>query len=460
MATRWAMVLLLVLVLAAAVFGGLTMAGVIESGNKPIVVGILHSKTGPMADSERGVIDATVLALEQLNEQGGVLGRPIRWVIADGASDELVFAREVTRLIEEEEVSAIFGCWTSASRKAVRPIVEKADHLLFYPVQYEGCEQSPNIVYLGAAPNQQIIPAVSWSLDHLGNASYLVGSDYIFPRVANAIIRDQLAARGGRVVGEAYVPLTATAMDDLAERIVAAEPEVIFNTINGAANLPFFEALAEATRGRRPIPVVSFSIAEVELEAMGDLESVAGQYASWNYFQSIDRPANRAFVSAFRARYGNARLMSDPMEAAYDGVKLWAQAVEEADRVTPRDVRRALRRQSLEAPEGVVSIDPETQHTWKVARIGRVTEDGQFEIVWGSDRPLRPVPYPIFRPRSAWEDLVRDLYTGWGERWSNPSGTIEFVSGVVATPEGTEPPQGIEETPDPGTAETTGEVGG
>ncbi|QDV32352.1 urea ABC transporter substrate-binding protein [Tautonia plasticadhaerens] len=449
----------LTLVATAAVVGGLAVAGVIGPRATPITVGILHSRTGPMAESERGVIDATVLALEQLNERGGVLGRPVRWVVADGASDEAVFAREATRLIEEEGVLAIFGCWTSASRKAVRPIVEQSDHLLFYPVQYEGCELSPNIVYLGAAPNQQIIPAVSWSLDRLGTSCFLVGSDYIFPRVANAIIRDQLTALGGRVAGEAYVPLTATAMDELVERIVAAEPDVIFNTINGAANAPFFDALAEATRDRRRIPVVSFSIAEVELQSMGDLRSVVGHYAAWNYFQGLDRPANRSFLAAFRARFGKARAVSDPMEAAYVGVRLWAQTLEEAGRVSPAEVRRALRRQSLEAPEGVVSIDPETQHAWKVARIGRVTEDGGFEVVWASDRPVMPVPYPIFRPRSAWDDLVRDLYTGWGERWSNPAGAAEYVAGESAGPEAAGPRPG-EGAPDRGAAGAAGEVGG
>lgn len=305
MTKRWVLIAGALLAIAAAVVGGLVMTGMIGPAARPVVVGILHSRTGPMAASERGVIDATILALEELNERGGVLGRPLRWVVADGASDELVFAREATRLIEEEEVSVIFGCWTSASRKAVRPVVEQLNHLLLYPVQYEGCEESPNIVYLGAAPNQQIIPAVSWSLEHLGTSCYLVGSDYIFPRVANAMIRDQLEALGGRVAGEAYVPLTATALDGLVARIVETEPEVIFNSINGAANLDFFDALAEATKGRQPIPVISFSIAEVELQGMEDLKSMVGNYASWNYFQSID--ARRTEHSLMHSRSATGR---------------------------------------------------------------------------------------------------------------------------------------------------------
>ena len=447
-----------VLAVSVAVVGALAIAGVIGSQSRPIVVGILHSRTGPMAESERGVIDATVLALEQLNEGGGVLGRPVRWVIADGGSDEQVFAREAVRLVEEERVSVIFGCWTSASRKAVRPIVEQANVLLFYPVQYEGCETSPNIVYLGAAPNQQIIPAVSWSLQHLGTSCYLVGSDYIFPRVANAIIRDQVSALGGEVVGEAYVPLTSTAMEGLVERIVEAAPAVIFNTINGAANLTFFDALAGATRGRRPIPVMSFSIAEVELKAMGDLGSVAGQYASWNYFQSINQPANQAFVESFRGRFGRDRAVSDPMEAAYVGVKLWAQAVAEAGRLATSDVQRALHRQSLEAPEGVVSIDLETQHSWKVARIGRVSKDGQFEVVWASDCPLRPVPFPVFRTKTEWRDLVRELYEGWGKRWSSPSDAIEFLSDGADGSEETNLSDGVEESPELVRDEAKGEA--
>lgn len=387
----------------------------------PIPVGVLHSLTGTMAVSEQAVVDATVLAIEEINAQGGLLNRrPLRPIIADGASDWPTFAREARRLIEEEKVEVVFGCWTSASRKTVRPIFEAANHLLFYPVQYEGLETSPNIFYTGAAPNQQIIPAVKWASDHLGSRFFLVGSDYVFPRTANAIIRDQVQALRGQIVGEAYIPLGSQAAEAIVQKIVASKPEVILNTINGDSNLAFFKALRTAGITAAKIPTISFSISENELVAM-DVPSMVGDYAAWNYFQSLPSLENRRFVQRFRTRFGAKRVISDPMAAAYFGVKLWAQAVQEAGDPSPRATRVALRDQSLLAPEGVVLTDPDTQHTWRSVRLGKIREDGQFEIVWDSGKPVRPVPYPIYRSPQQWNDFLNALYQGWGGRWSAPA---------------------------------------
>jgi urea transport system substrate-binding protein len=429
---RTAIICGLVAVVAAAAWLGLGL-----SRAEPIVVGILHSQTGPMAASEIAVIEATVLALDELNRAGGVLGRPVRWVIADGASDEATFAREAERLIVGEQVRVVFGCWTSASRKAVREVVERHSHLLFYPVQYEGCEASPNIVYLGASPNQQIIPAVAWGLETRGRRVALIGSDYVFPRVANAIIRDQLRALRGELVAEVYVPLGASAgqVNDAVDVIRRARPDLVLNTINGAANTAFFQGISRLAPGSgwRPA-VISFSLAEPEIQALDEAVRPVGQFAAWNYFQSVSRTENRAFVDAFRARYGAERVVSDPMEAAHCGVQLWARAVAEAgtDQVGP--VRLVLRQQSMNAPEGIVSIDPENQHAWKTVRIGRVEPDGQFAVVWDSGGPVPPIPFPITRARSEWEALLSDFYRGWGGRWTNPSGRVEVVvpAGAVA----------------------------
>lgn len=404
------------------IFGWSALWGASE---RPIVVGILHSQSGPMAVSERAVIEATTLALEEIAQDGGLLGRPLRWVVADGASSEETFAREARRLIEEEGVAALFGCWTSASRKAVRAVVEEHDHLLMYPVQYEGCEESPNIVYLGAAPNQQIVPAVAWSLENLGRSFYVVGSDYVFPRVAGEIIRDQVEALGGTVVGESYLALGTRDVQATIDEILQAQPDVILNAINGDTNIAFFRVLARATAGGRTIPTISFSIAENELKTLGDLSTLEGHYAAWNYFQTVERPENRSFVRAFQARFGRGRVVSDPMEAAYVGVKLWAQAVAEAGSEDVGEVRMTLRRQSYDAPEGIVSIDGETQHLWKTVRIGRIRADGQFDIVWSSGRPVRPVPYPITESRSSWDALLSRLYEGWGRRWSNSGQEVQ-----------------------------------
>lgn len=387
----------------------------------PIIVGILHSRTGPMAVSETAMIDAEVLALEEINRAGGLLGRPIRWVIADGGSDWPTFAREAERLIRDEHVAVIFGCWTSACRKGVLPVVEAADHLLVYPMAYEGMEQSPNIVYTGAAPNQQITPAVQWCHDVLGaRRFFLIGSDYIWPRCVNAIIGDHLKGFGAEVVGEEYIPFGGTAVDDIVKQIATTKPDVILSSVAGDSALAFARGLRAAGIRPEQIPVVTFAIGENELATASGIDMV-GDYAAWNYFQSIDRPENRAFVAAFQAAYGANRTTSDVMVAAYNSVRLWAQAVREAGTADVRQVRSAMRHQSLAAPEGIIAVDPETQHTWRPVFIGRIRADGQFDIVWSSRTAVRPVPFPLSRSRSEWEELVSSLYQGWGGRWTGPT---------------------------------------
>lgn len=388
---------------------------------RPIVVGILHSETGPMAVSERAMIDAEVLALEQLNRAGGLLRRPIRWVIADGASDWPTFARQAERLIREERVQVIFGCWTSACRKGVLPVVEAADHLLLYPMAYEGLEQSPNIVYTGAAPNQQITPAIQWCRESLGaKRFFLVGSDYVWPHCVNAIAKDQLTGLGAELAGEAYLPFGSTDAEALARQIAEAKPDVILSTVAGDSALPFARAIRAAGLEPATTPIVTFAVGENELRGLAAAD-MAGHYAAWNYFQSLDRPENAAFVRAFQERYGADRTTSDVMVAAYNSVLLWAQAVREAETADVSQVRAALRHQSLDAPEGIIAVDPETQHTWRPVFIGQIRPDGQVDVVWSSRTAVRPMPFPISRSRSEWESFVADLYRGWGGRWSAPA---------------------------------------
>ncbi|MEM9226987.1 MAG: urea ABC transporter substrate-binding protein, partial [Verrucomicrobiota bacterium] len=284
-----------------------------------VTVGILHSQSGPLADSEKPVIDATILAIEEINEQELIPGVELEYIIADGRSEPATFAREAERLIKEENVVVLFGCWTSASRKAVKPIVEKYNSLLFYPVQYEGIESSPNIVYLGAAPNQQIIPAVHWAMEELGDKVFLVGSDYVFPHTANTIIKDQVNAMGGEITGEVYLPLAQddlepSQIDALIEEIKTAEPDVILNTLNGEVNQLFFQKLRQAGVSAEDIPTLSFSVGESELRSGGQ-RSMAGDYAAWNYFQTVRTPENSEFLKALRKRFGENRTGSDPMEA-------------------------------------------------------------------------------------------------------------------------------------------------
>ena len=387
---------------------------------EPIKVGILHSLTGNMSDSESPVVDAALLAIDELNREGGLLGRPVEAVVADGRSDSTIFAHEAKRLITEEKVCTVFGCWTSASRKTVVPIFEELDHLLVYPVQYEGVEESPNVIYTGAAPNQQIIPAVKWAYAFEGKRRFfLVGSDYVFPRVAHEIIKDQLKELGAEVVGEEFLLLGSSDVAPIVEKIKDAKPDMILNSINGDSNTAFFAKLREAGIAPPDVPTMSFSIGEEELGHL-DVAAMTGDYAAWNYFQSINSPENQEFVSNFQQKYGPQRVVTDPMEAAYFGVKLWAQAIQSAESTDAPDIRRAMLNQRMRSPGGDVRIDPATQHTFKTPRIGRLQSNGQFEIVWTAAKPERPIPYSSSRTTEEWRAFLHDIYVGWGNRWSAP----------------------------------------
>jgi urea transport system substrate-binding protein len=427
---RW---LTALLVLAA--IGAVTIWAVLWNYARikpPIRVGLLHSETGAMAISEESMIHAEILALTEINLNGGLLGRRVDWVIADGKSDWPTFAREAQRLIDVEKVSVIFGCWTSASRKTVKPVVEERSHLLIYPMAYEGLEQSQNIVYTGAAPNQQVIPAVSWCHETLkARKFFLIGSDYVWPHCVNEIIKDQLKALGAQCAGESYVAFGSAEVGDAIEAIVKAKPDVIISTVVGDSNEAFYRRLKSANIVPERTPVLSFSIAEDELRKL-PLRDMVGDYAAWDYFQSIDRPENREFVRKFRELYGAHRVTSDVIEAAYYSVRLWAQAVIEAETDDVADVLKAIRHQSLNAPEGIVSVDDETQHTWRPVYVGRIRADGQFDLVWSSEKPVRPIPYPSSRAHAEWEDFLNGLYRDWGG-WANPGSRESSHGAGVAT---------------------------
>jgi len=391
-----------------------------EESMPPIKVGVLHSLTGTMAISEKSVMQATLLAIDEINASGGVLGRRIEPVVVDGASNNAVFAQQAKHLIVDEKVSAVFGCWTSASRKTVKPIFEKYNNLLFYPVQYEGLEQSPNIIYTGATPNQQIFPAVRWSKQHFGPRMYLIGSDYVFPHVASWLIRKQVEILHGDVVGERYIPLGSMDIAAVIEDIRRLKPDVILNTINGDSNIAFFHALSEASLRPEDVPVMSFSIGEAELKQFhGDGDAV-GHYAAWSYFQRMENPVNKAFVAKYHARFGADKPVSDPMEAAWMGVHLWADAVRTAQTDALDVVRKTILQQSMQAPEGVTSIDHKTQHLWKMARIGRIRSDHQFDVLWVSDEPLRPYPYPALVSKRESGLFLQALYEAWDGHWQAP----------------------------------------
>jgi len=271
-------------------------------------------------------------------------------------------------------------------------VFEQNNGLLWYPVQYEGMESSPNIFYTGATTNQQIVPSVTWLLENKGKSFFLIGSDYVFPRTANKEIKAQLEAEGGTLVGEEYTPLGHTDYSTLISKIKEEKPEVIYNTLNGDSNVAFFKQLKDAGITADDITVLSVSIAEEEIRGIGT-DILTGHYAAWNYFQTTDTPENEKFVAAYKEAYGDDRVTGDPIEAAYNAVYLWAAAVEKAESFDVDAVKEAAGGIEFKAPGGTVTIDGDNQHTYKTVRVGEIQADGQFKEVWNSGEPVKPDPY-------------------------------------------------------------------
>ena len=377
---------------AAAFFTILALTSCKEPKRRTVKVGLLHSLTGTMSISETGVRDAELLAIKELNESGGVLGCQIKIVEEDGKSNPRMFAEKARKLLEEDKVATIFGCWTSDSRKAVKPVLEEDYGLLWYPVQYEGFEASPNIMYMGAAPNQQVVPAIDYCAKNIGKRMYLLGSDYIFPRTANAIIKAQLKDLGGICVSETYVPMHETDFTQIVKDIKKLKPDVIINTLNGSSNQSFFSQLKYSDIEADDIPVMSFSISESEIKSIG-ADKLCGHYTAWNYFESTGSAKNTRFVSAYKQEFGTNKAVGDPEEAAYIAVNLWAAACTRAGTFDVEPVRIAAKGLSYIAPEGIVTIEGSNQHLNKVTRIGKINEKGQIDEIYSSGNTVRPDPY-------------------------------------------------------------------
>jgi urea transport system substrate-binding protein len=386
------------------------------SAESTIRVGVLHSRTGTMAESEEPVLLTVLLAIDEINAAGGIMGRRLEPVIADGASDPDTFAREARRLIEDEGVEVIFGTWTSASRKSVIPVVQELDSLLIYPVQYEGLESSESVIYLGSSPNQQIFPALAFARENFGDRAFIVGSEYVYPRMAAVIATDAIRLNGGEVVGEAFLPLGSDDFDGVAKAIAETQPDYILNFVNGDSNKYLFASLAANSVGPKQVPLISFSIGESELAGL-DLTEAEGSYASWSYFGSLDNEQNRRFKAALHNRFGEELPVSDPMATAYTGVHLWAEAVRALGGTEPDAVASKLGGKSADGPGGPIYIDPNNNHAWQKAYIGRVLPDGQFEVVWDSGRLVRPQPFPWVRTVNEWDEMLTNLYRSYGNRW-------------------------------------------
>lgn len=394
-------------ILSAAIGGWWIRQGVGE--RTPILVGILHSRSGPTAPQERLMIDAEVLALEEINRSGGLLGRTVRWVIADGGTDGTSFARQAERLIRDDRVDVLVGCWSATGRRAVATVVEANDHLLVHPNRHEGFEESPNVVSMGPLPNQQIAPAVAWCREAMAaNRFFVVGTDDPWSRSAGALLGDQLAALGASLVGEEYLPTGSLDVGPAVEAITGTVPDVVFSLLGGESAAAFLRQVREA--GIRPadVPVMIFSVSEDELRAMPP-DDVTGNYVVAGCFPGNDRAVDQSFDRAFRARYGDDRRTSEQVMAAHDAVRLWAGAVKGAGTADVAIVRSAIRHQTLPSPEGVVAIDPENRHAWRNLSVGRVRPDGQIDVLWSTRGPTRPTPFPGTRSRAEWGRFLASL---------------------------------------------------
>ncbi|MDR6676565.1 urea ABC transporter substrate-binding protein [Pseudomonas oryzihabitans] len=386
--------------LAASVFSQGVMADAANTTglavtDTTVTVGQLHSATGTMAISETGAIQAERLAIEQINAQGGVLGRQVKIVQEDGASDWPTFAEKAKKLLEADKVAAVFGCWTSASRKAVLPIFEKDNGLLYYPTFYEGLEQSKNVFYTGQEATQQILSALDWLAKEKGAKTfYLVGSDYIWPRTSMKIARKHIEnVLHGEVVGEEYYPLGGTQFGSLTNKIKLKKPDVVFAAVVGGSNVAFYKQLKAAGITSAKQNLLTLSVTEDEMLGIGG-ENMAGFYSSMKYFQTLDNPNNKTFVEAFKAKYGKDAVIGDVTQAAYLGPWLWKMAVEKAGSFDVDKVVAASPGLELKtAPEGYVKVH-DNHHLWSRSRIAQIQPDGTFKVVYESPELIEPNPFP------------------------------------------------------------------
>lgn len=378
-----------------------------------VKIGVLHSLSGTMAISETSLKDTLLMLVEEQNKKGGVLGKKIEAVVVDPASNWPLFAEKARELIQKDKVAAIFGCWTSVSRKSVLPVVEELDGILFYPVQYEGEESSKNVFYTGAAPNQQAIPAVDYLLKQGVKRWALVGTDYVYPRTANKVLEAYLKSRGftDKDIMISYTPFGHSDWQSIVADIKkfggAGEKTAVISTINGDANVPFYKELANQGVSARDIPVIAFSVGEEELAGI-DTKPLVGHLAAWNYFESVDSDLNDDFVEKWHKFTGNEkRVTNDPMEATYIGFNMWVQAVEKAGTTDYNAVQDALIGISVPNLSGGIATMMPNHHITKPVFIGEIQDDGQFEIVDSTSGTV---------VGDAWSDYLpgsRDLISDW-----------------------------------------------
>lgn len=405
---------------AAAFAAAVTGSQELRAADEVIKVGVLHSLSGTMAISETTLKDTVLMMVDDINRSGGLLGKKVEAVVVDPASDWPLFAEKARELLEKEKVAAVFGCWTSVSRKSVLPVFEELNGLLFYPVQYEGEESSRNVFYTGAAPNQQAIPAVEYLMSEDGGGAerfVLLGTDYVYPRTTNKILRAFLNAKGitDADIMEDYTPFGHSDWQTIVAEVKAfasqGKKTAVVSTINGDANVPFYKELGNQGIAAEEIPVVAFSVGEEELAGL-DTGPLVGHLAAWNYFMSVESKANDAFIEKWHAFIGDSdRVTNDPMEATYIGFRMWAQAVKQAGSTEVDAVRQAMYGQKVPNLTGGTAVMNVNHHLSKPVLIGEIQDDGMIETVWSTEGEV---------PGDAWSDFIPEsakLTADWTYPW-------------------------------------------
>lgn len=378
------------MVLGAA--SGASLLPSLASAQETVKLGLLHSLSGTIAIAEAALVEAEKMAIEEINASGGVMGRKIEAVIEDGASDWPTFAEKTKKLLQRDKVAAIVGCYTSASRKAVLPVLNQMKGLLYYPTYYEGQEEDKHVIYTSQEATQSVIAAIEWMAKQQGKTFFLVGSDYIYPRTCNKIAKPTITRVGGKVVGEEYAPLGHTEFSSIINKIKAAKPDWIYSTVVGGSNVAFYKQLKAAGLDGAKQKLLSTVVSENEIDGIGK-ENAVGYYACMGYFQSLKNPQNERFVKALKAKYGQDRVVGDPMQCAYNAVYLWKLAAEKAKSFDVDKVIAASSGLEFDAPEGRIRIHASNHHVAKKVRIGKARSDGQFDIVYESG-VLEPNPFP------------------------------------------------------------------
>lgn len=369
-----------------------------EENKSPLKIGVLYSTTGPRSINEFPIQEATLMAIQEIN-QLGLLERKIIPIIRDAKSSFSHTINEIEHLILSEKVEAIFGVWFS-DHFEIEKLFKKHNNLLITPFPYEGYIESDNIIYIGTTAIQQVPATIEYSFNNYGKKFFLIGSDYFFSRVINLMVRDQIIAKEGEIVEEIYIPFDSTDFDTVVESIKMKQPSVILNSLMPEnQNQAFYKKMREAGIQSQKIPTFSFFVSENMLANVDNLKDFVGNYSTWNYFQSINTPLNRKFVKDF-ALFSNIKVEDNTDESAYIGVQFWARAVQESGKTDPLSIKNTLSDMHLYAPEGAVTMDIDGQFAWRYSRIGKIQPDGQFNIVWESTRPMRPTPYQVYRSQA------------------------------------------------------------